>query len=95
MPGGATPVSQPRVTCTDSSTTAGDSMPVWTARTNNGREGFWGYLKRNLSAKGGIRRDRLPLYLAEYVWRYNVLKTFPGRTTERNCSSYSMNRRKG
>jgi transposase-like protein len=22
-------------------------------------------------AKGGIRRERLPLYLAEYVWRYN------------------------
>jgi transposase len=37
----------------------------------NGLEGFWGYLKRKLSSKGGIRRDRLPLYLAEYVWRYN------------------------
>jgi transposase-like protein len=34
-------------------------------------EGFWGYLKRNLAAKGGIRRERLPLYLAEYVWRFN------------------------
>ncbi len=37
----------------------------------NGLEGFWGYLKRRLAAKGGIRRIRLPLYLAEYVWRYN------------------------
>jgi transposase-like protein len=37
----------------------------------NGLEGFWGYLKRKLSAKGGIRRERLPLYLGEYVWRYN------------------------
>ena len=37
----------------------------------NGLEGFWGYLKRRLAAKGGIRRQRLPLYLAEYVWRYN------------------------
>ncbi len=37
----------------------------------NGLEGFWGYLKRRLTAKGGIRRERLPLYLAEYVWRYN------------------------
>lgn len=37
----------------------------------NGLEGFWGYLKRRLTAKGGIRRDQLPLYLAEYVWRYN------------------------
>ena len=37
----------------------------------NGLEGFWGYLKRRLAAKGGIRKERLPLYLAEYVWRYN------------------------
>ena len=37
----------------------------------NGLEGFWGYLKRRLSAKGGIRKERLPLYLAEYVWKYN------------------------
>jgi transposase len=37
----------------------------------NGLEGFWGYLKRMLTAKGGIRKGRLHLYLAEYVWRYN------------------------
>jgi len=37
----------------------------------NGLEGFWGYLKRKLAAKGGITRDKLWLYLAEYVWRYN------------------------
>lgn len=37
----------------------------------NGLEGFWGYLKRKLSAKGGIRRNKLPIYLGEYVWRYN------------------------
>lgn len=37
----------------------------------NGLEGFWGYLKRRLAAKGGIRRERLPLSLAEYVWRCN------------------------
>lgn len=37
----------------------------------NGLEGFWGYCKRRLAAKGGIRRERWPLYLAEYVWRYN------------------------
>src|SRR4030043_804883 len=37
----------------------------------NGLGGFWGYLKRMLVAKGGIRKERLPLYLAEYVWRYN------------------------
>ena len=40
----------------------------------NGLEGFWGYLKRRLAAKGGIRRKRLPLYLADYVWRYNHRK---------------------
>jgi transposase len=40
----------------------------------NGLEGFWGYLKRRLAAKGGIRRERLGLYLAEYVWRYNNRK---------------------
>jgi len=37
----------------------------------NGLEGFWGYLKRKLAAKGGIRKSRLHLYLSEYVWRYN------------------------
>jgi len=37
----------------------------------NGLEGFWGYLKRKMTAKGGIRHNRLHLYLGEYVWRYN------------------------
>jgi len=37
----------------------------------NGLEGFRGYLKRKLASKGGIRREKLPLYLGEYVWRYN------------------------
>jgi len=37
----------------------------------NGLEGFWGYLKRKLSAKGGIRKEKLSFYLGEYVWRYN------------------------
>ena len=40
----------------------------------NGLEGFWGYLKRKLSAKGEIRRKKLHLYLGEYVWRYNHRK---------------------
>lgn len=40
----------------------------------NGLEGFWGYLKRQLASKGGIRRERLPLYLAEYVWKFNHRK---------------------
>ncbi len=42
----------------------------------NGLEGFWGYLKRKLIAKGGIRKSRLPIYLGEYVWRYNRRKLF-------------------
>jgi transposase len=40
----------------------------------NSLEGFWGYLKRKLSAKGGIRSERLPIYLGEYVWRFNHRK---------------------
>ena len=45
----------------------------------NGLEGFWGYLKRRLAAKGGIRRERLPLYLAEYAWRYNHRRDTPSQ----------------
>lgn len=41
----------------------------------NGLEGFWGYLKRKLASKGGVRRIYLPLFLSEYVWRYNNRKT--------------------
>lgn len=37
-------------------------------------EGFWGYLKRKLLIKGGIRKEKLPLYLGEYSWRYNHRK---------------------
>lgn len=38
---------------------------------SNGMEGFWGVLKRRLKTTGGIRRSRLPAYVAEDVWRYN------------------------
>jgi len=27
-----------------------------------------------LSSKGGIRKEKLPLYLGEYVWRFNHRK---------------------
>lgn len=37
-------------------------------------EGFWGHLKRKLAAKGGIRKEKLPFYLGEYVWKYNHRK---------------------
>jgi hypothetical protein len=34
-------------------------------------EAFWAYVQRQLRAKGGIRRERLDLYLASFAWRYN------------------------
>lgn len=37
-------------------------------------EAFWSYLQRHLRSKGGIRASSLPLYLAEFVWRYNHRK---------------------
>ena len=37
----------------------------------NELEGFWEYLQRRLATSGGIRRERIHSYLAEYVWRYN------------------------
>jgi hypothetical protein len=37
-------------------------------------EGFWGFLKWKLALKGGITKQKLPLYLAEYVWRFNHRK---------------------
>lgn len=40
----------------------------------NGLEGFWGYLKRKLAQRGGVRKKKLHLYLGEYVWRYNHRK---------------------
>lgn len=40
----------------------------------NGIEGFWGYLKRHLALVGGVRRKHLPLFVAEFVWRYNHRK---------------------
>jgi len=40
-------------------------------------ESFWSFLQRRLKAKGGIRRHRLSLYLAEYAWRYNHRRLSP------------------
>jgi transposase len=40
-------------------------------------EGFWAYLNQRLRSKGGIRRGRLGLYLAEYAWRFNHRKLTP------------------
>ena len=49
----------------------------------NGLEGFWGYLKRKLAAKGGIRRDRISLYLGEYAWRFNNRKLSVGQQVKK------------
>jgi uncharacterized Zn finger protein (UPF0148 family) len=35
---------------------------------------FWEYLKNKLSSKGGIRKEKIPLYLGEHVWRFNHRK---------------------
>jgi hypothetical protein len=35
---------------------------------------FWSYLRENLIGRGGIRYNRLPLYLAEYAWKFNHRK---------------------
>jgi transposase len=40
-------------------------------------EDFWAYLHQRLRSKGGIRRGRLGLYLAEYAWRYNHRRMTP------------------
>lgn len=37
-------------------------------------EAFWAYLQRQLRSTGGIRRERLGLYLAAFAWRYNHRK---------------------
>jgi hypothetical protein len=37
-------------------------------------EAFWAYLQRQLKGTGGIRRERLPLYLAAFAWRYHHRK---------------------
>jgi len=50
---------------------------------SNGMEGFWGYLKRGLKTTGGIRRDRLGLFVSEEVWRYNRRKDSEKEKIER------------
>ena len=49
----------------------------------NGLEGFFGYFKRQLASRGGIRKERLGYYLAEYVWRYNYRKLSVEKQIER------------
>ncbi len=41
--------------------------------TNN-IEGFWGILKRKMGCIGGMRKDRLHLFVGEIVWKFNHRK---------------------
>jgi len=41
--------------------------------TNN-IEGFWGILKRRMGCIGGMRRESLPYFTAEIVWKFNHRK---------------------
>lgn len=34
-------------------------------------DGFWGLMKNKLCATGGIRKNRMHLFVSECVWRYN------------------------
>lgn len=36
-----------------------------------GIDGYWGKLKTHLDSIGGIRKERLPLFIGEHQWRYN------------------------
>lgn len=49
---------------------AGGEYVRGNVHTNN-IEGFWGIMKRRMSCIGGMRRDRLPLFVGEIVWRFN------------------------
>jgi hypothetical protein len=44
---------------------------------------FWSYLRENLVGRGGIRYNRLPLYLAEYAWKFNHRKLSRDRKLNR------------
>lgn len=49
---------------------AGDEYVRGDVHTNN-MEGFWGIMKRKLGCIGGMRRDRLHLFVGEIVWKFN------------------------
>jgi transposase-like protein len=52
----------------------------------NGIESFWGFLKRRLKITGGVRRDRLALFLGEEVWRFNHRRLSLEEKTEKLCA---------
>ena len=49
---------------------AGGEMVRGTVHTNN-IEGFWGLMKRRMGCIGGMRRERLHLFVGEIAWRFN------------------------
>ncbi|MFA6018571.1 MAG: IS1595 family transposase, partial [Patescibacteria group bacterium] len=52
---------------------AGDEYVRGDVHTNN-IEGFWGIMKRKMGCIGGMRRDRLHLFVGEIVWKFNHRK---------------------
>ena len=52
---------------------AGGEMVRGSVHTNN-IEGFWGLMKRQMGCIGGMRRDRLHLFVGEIAWRFNHRK---------------------
>jgi len=52
----------------------------------NGLEGFWGFLKRKPASKGGITKQKLPLYLEEFIWKNNFETILIGLRCEESYS---------
>jgi hypothetical protein len=71
IPGKHTTVSRREDMSTVSSITPKNQYSDGKGDHIHGREGFRGYLERKLVSKGGIRREKVLLYLEEYVGRYN------------------------
>lgn len=51
----------------------GDEYVRGDVHTNN-IEGFWGILKRKMGCIGGMRRNRLHLFVGEIAWKFNHRK---------------------
>ena len=58
------------------------------AEPGNGRaatgavDAVWSDVRRRLRARGGIRRDRMDLYLSSFIWRYNHRKLSPSEQVD-------------
>ena len=50
--------------------------------TNGPLDGMWADVQRQLKARGGIRRERMDLYLSSFVWRYNHRKLSAAEQTD-------------